>query len=127
MKECKQCGGETTRLLDEETILCTECDYEESITAQHTPIKLHVDRLERTEIVTNDNTTYDVSGHQGKTLKELEDTTLVIVKRFNSHDELIEALKSVLDTIESYNQVKNVFNLNSAQWKKAKQALKNAE
>ena len=100
MKECKQCGGETTRLLDEETILCTECDYEESITAQHTPIKLHVDRLERTEIVTNDNTTYDVSGHHGKTLKELEDTTSVIVKRFNSHDELIEAfaLKDKLTT-----------------------------
>lgn len=27
---CKQCGGKTTRLLDENIILCTECDYEEN-------------------------------------------------------------------------------------------------
>lgn len=59
--------------------------------------------------------------------EEAKANAAFIVKAVNSHDELVEALKSVLDTIESYNQVKNVFNLNSAQWKKAKQALKNAE
>jgi len=123
MKECKQCGGETTRLLDEETILCTECDYEESITAQHTPIKLHVDRLERTEIVTNDNTTYDVSGHHGKTLKELEDTTLVIVKRFNSHDELVEALKAANFALLNETSVGQ----RTYEKKLIQQALKNAE